>query len=264
MKNNFTKWLVFIVGIVCILAGMTSCLLNNVAGGGIVIAAGIVLLLLSHFEIEYFKMPGLEAKLAKTIVEAEVTLEALRKIIIPIAENSVSLAARTGRMDTASSHKELYNISMRIKKELMEIKVSDEDINRVLHSWYFFTAFEMGSQIIEVLCQRLRVKEKELNEIVKKWQGDKPVSDYKRYEELLIPLRMVSQEINSVRKCLWKKDYQDIPNIIENYIRVNITLAEQEKVELWGEINEQWLDLIHFVNNRELRRKEQWFATELL
>lgn len=264
MQNKYIKWLILIIGIFFLLVGVCSCLLSNVAGGGIVIATGLVLLLLSHFEIEYFKMPGLEARLRKTIVEAEVTLEALRKIIIPIAENSISLAAKTGRMDTASSHKEMYDISMRIKKELMEIKVSDSDINRVLNSWYFFTAFDMGRQITELLITRLREKEEGFSNNLQGWIGDKPISDNARYQELLVPLRTVREEIKGIRGCLWKKDYEEIPKIIESCINANVTLNEQEKVELWKEVDESWLDLTHFVNSKELRRKDKWFASEVL
>jgi len=263
MDNKAIKYSVFIFGIACVFAGVIACLFDRVAGGGVVIATGLVLFLFSQFEIEYFKMPGLEAKLRKTIHEAEVTLEALRKIIVPISEISISLAARTGRVGVASSNKEMHKLSMRIKNELSEIKVPDHDIDNVLNGWYFYTAFDMGRMVTEPFIKLLNEKESEFNKEVNDWVGNKPVTDQARFAELLEPVRNASREANEIRGCLWKKDYQDIPEIIRESIYKCSSLNKSEKEIFWKEVDEEWKDLTYFVKEKKLRRSEKWLATEV-
>lgn len=263
MENKTIKYSVLIFGIACIFAGVASCLFERVAGGGVVIATGLILFLLSQFEIEYFKILGLEAKLRKTIDEAEVTLEALRKITVPISEISVSLAARTGRLGVASSNKELHDLSMRIRDELLEIKVSNDDINKVLHDWYFYTAFDMGMIVTNLFMKRLDDKQRKFQQNVDDWVDNKPISDQVRFAELLEPVRIAGREIKEARDCLWKKNYQDIPEIIRGCITKSITLNESEKNSLWSEIDDQWQDLTHFVQEKQLRRSDKWFATDV-
>ncbi|MGC1026283.1 hypothetical protein [Pantoea agglomerans] len=263
MDNKAIKYSVFLFGIACVLAGVVACLFDRVAGGGVVIATGLVLFLFSQFEIEYFKMPGLEAKLRMTIHEAEVTLEALRKIIVPISEISISLAARTGRVGVASSNKEMHELSMRIKKELSEIKVPDHDIDNVLYDWYFYTAFDMGRVVIEPFINLLNEKENKLRKEVDDWVGNKPVTDQDRYAQLLEPVRKASIEANKIGRCLWKKDYQDIPDIIRTSISNCSSLNELEKEIFWKEVDEEWRDLTHFVKEKQLRRSEKWLAKEV-
>ncbi|WP_416411585.1 hypothetical protein [Pantoea sp. App145] len=263
MDNIKVKSLMFCSSMICIFLGVISCLFGNVAGGGIVIATGLLLILLSQFEIESFKMPGLEAKLRKTIVEAEVALETLRNIAVPISEISISLAARTGRMGTASSHEELYELAMRIKSELTQIKVDNENINIVLHEWFFYTSFDMGRMIIDPFIEKLRERLNELNADLNEWAGGKPITDHIEHDKFIQPIKKATIEIEHARLCMWKKNYRDIPEIIRKCIADCATLSELEKQDFWNEHDDRWEDLIYFVNEGELRRKQVWFETEV-
>ncbi|MGA6304141.1 hypothetical protein, partial [Enterobacter ludwigii] len=110
LKHTLVKNILFFMALALILFGIYATFTLSATRGTVIIGAGLGIMVITQFDWSEIKILGLEAKLRDTISDAENVLDSLRKVSIPISEVAISLASRTGRMDTATSNKDLFNL----------------------------------------------------------------------------------------------------------------------------------------------------------
>ncbi|VDR30120.1 Uncharacterised protein [Raoultella terrigena] len=229
LEKKWFKNFLFLLSVVLICIGVFSTLNYGPAAGTVIIATGFGIIIITQFDWNEIKVPGLEAKLRNTINDAEIILESLRKISLPISEVSISLAARTGRWDTATSNEELHKLVKSISLELESIGVSEKDILQVKQDWFYYTTWDMCQCYIENIHIYLKKYHDELQNKYDNWVGGKPISDLEKQRALLSPLRLASEEIQRLRNLLWQRDYKEMPSLIDNFLNDCNTLTLDEK-----------------------------------
>lgn len=262
LKIKWIKVLLFLIALSLIGAGVIVTLSTGPTEGTIIIVTGFGLMVLTQFEWHEIKLLGMEAKLRDTINDAEKVLESLRKVSLPISEVAISLASRTGRMDTATTTKDLYNLVSSISSELEKIGVTQDQLIMIKHDWYYFTTFDMCSIISKKMSTLLRLHHDEADKNYWQWAGGKPVSDQTKQLEMLKPVQDANKEIESLRNILWKKPYQDMPMILMKFINDSKVISASEKETLLKENNELWKDITFFIKNKEFRRPDFWFSEQ--
>lgn len=260
LKKKWVKNFLFFIALALIGAGVTVTLTIGATEGTVVIVTGFGLMVLTQFEWHEIKLLGMEAKLRDTINDAEKVLESLRKVSLPISEVAISLASRTGRLDTATSNKDLYKLVSSISSELEQIGVKKDELTAIKHDWFYFTTFDMCSLLSKTIIIILRGHHEEASKIYHQWVGNKPITDTEKQLELLKPVRDANAEIEEFRNAFWKKPYKDIPAILKKLVDDSKVLTMNEKQKFWEENEEVWKDILFFIENKEFRRPEIWFA----
>lgn len=260
LKKKWVKNLLFFIALALIGAGVFVTLIVGATEGTVVIVTGFGLMVLTQFEWHEIKLLGMEAKLRDTINDAEKVLESLRKVSLPISEVAISLASRTGRLDTATSNKDLYKLVSSISSELEQIGVKQDELTAIKHDWFYFTTFDMCSLLSNKIITILQDHHKEASKIYQQWIGNKPINDTEKQLELLKPVRDASAEIEEFRHAFWKKPYKDIPGILKKLIDDSKVLTMNEKQIFWKENEESWNDVLYFIEKNEFRRPEVWLA----
>lgn len=262
LEKKWFKNFLFLLSIVLICIGVYSTLNHGPASGVVIIATGFGIIIITQFDWNEIKVPGLEAKLRSTINDAEIILESLRRISLPISGVSISLAARTGRWNTATTNEDLYKLVKSISLELESIGVSEKDILQVKKDWFYYTAWDMCQYYIENINIPLKQHHDELQRNYEEWVGNKPISDLEKQEKLLSPLRLASEEIQCLRNLLWQRDYKEMPSLIDGFLNDCNTLTLNEKNSIRIENEDLWMDINYLISNGELRRPEYWFKKE--
>ncbi|WP_241328718.1 hypothetical protein, partial [Escherichia coli] len=185
LKNKWIKNFLFFIALLLIGAGVIVTLTIGATEGTVVIVTGFGLMVLTQFEWHEIKLLGMEAKLRDTINDAEKVLESLRKVSLPISEVAISLASRTGRLDTATSNKDLYKLVSSISSELEQIGVKKDELTAIKHDWFYFTTFDMCSLLSKTIITILRGHHEEASQIYHQWVGNKPITDTEKQLELL-------------------------------------------------------------------------------
>lgn len=260
LKKKWIKNALFFIALALIGAGVIVTFIRGATEGTVVIVTGFGLMVLTQFEWHEIKLLGMEAKLRDTINDAEKVLESLRKVSIPISEVAISLASRTGRMNTATTTNDLYKIVSSISKELEKIGVTQEQLTTIRLDWFYFTTFDMCSIISKKITTILRAHHSEANRNYQQWVGGKPVSDQAKQLEMLKPLQNAKAEIERFRDILWRKPYQDLPRILKEFINESKVITVLEKQSLMKDNDEIWQDIDYFIKCKDFRRPNVWLA----
>lgn len=260
LKKKWVKNLSFFIALAFIGAGVIVTLKLGATEGTVVIVTGFGLMVLTQFEWHEIKLLGMEAKLRDTINDAEKVLENLRKISLPISEVAISLACRTGRMDTATTTNDLYKLVSSISRELEQIGVTQNQLTTIKHAWFYFTTFDMCSIISNKITTILRAHHSEANMKYRQWEGGKPISDQAKQLEMLKPVHDANAEIENFRNILWKKPFEDMPMILKNFIDKSKIITASEKISLLKDNDEIWQDIDFFIKNKEFRRPNIWLS----
>lgn len=251
MDNKKVKHAMFYFGLFCIVVGVISCLISNVAGGGVVIITGIALVLLGQFEIESIKMLGLEAKLRNTISEAEHVLDKLRKISLPFSEIAVSTAARAGRASGATPSKDMMLYVKVLETQLLEMGVSEHEISKIKQPWITTATFDLSSQLRNNLLKfydRISDAEGESLSLV----GD----DQEKKDAILNKIKALGDEKKKVYDLLSLRESLLFINKYDEFINASYALSDQEKTSFSRENIELIDDINYLVDNGRIRRPE--------
>ncbi|MCP1438391.1 hypothetical protein J3D56_001827 [Erwinia persicina] len=261
-KKNIQTSLMFYFGFFCVVLGVIKLMFGEVAGGGGVVGTGLVLILLSHFDVEMIKLPFLEAKLRKTLNEAEEILARLKGISLPVSEIALTTASQTGLYSRKIPRKMLYDYVIDISTELKGMGVPEEKIEGVKQSWYSVTAAEISRPIASIIANEFKSVFTELDG---KYNDMRRCSDNYTHDEL-DEIHFLHGEIQSdlhyfnKELDLFRKDYEALPEFFNRKIKDSQALKEGDKEKIFKSIHEDMLDLNFFIINKEIRRPELWFS----
>lgn len=260
LKRKWIKNVLFFIALALIGAGVIVTLTTGATEGTVVIVTGFGLMVLTQFEWHEIKLLGMEAKLRDTINDAEKVLESLRSVSLPISKVAISLASRTGRMNTATTTNDLYKLVSSISRELEKIGVTPNQLTTIKHDWFYFTTFDMCSIISEKITALLQAHHSEADKKYRQWEGGKSISDQAKQLEMLKLVQDANAEIESFRNILWKKPFQDMSMILKKFIDESKIISASEKQSLLKDNDEIWQDIDYFIKNKEFRRPNIWLS----
>jgi predicted DNA-binding protein (UPF0278 family)/energy-converting hydrogenase Eha subunit E len=256
------KNMMFYAGCLFIVLGVIKCLFGDASSGGVVIATGLTLVILINFDVELIKLPFLEAKLRKTLNEAEDILEKLRGISLPVSEIAITTASQTGFYQRRIPRKMLYEYVKSITTELEGMNVSSENIQDVKKYWYISTAAEMAGEIAPKIIYALEKRFKELDKEYKENVHQHTTLNDAELDEIHYLHGEVQSELHYFKEDLdiLRNDYQNFPSYLKDAITKSKTLTKENKESLMESIKEELMDLEFLINNKDLRRPSIWFS----
>ncbi|EMS8793246.1 hypothetical protein ACTLKO_000252 [Enterobacter ludwigii] len=260
LKHTLVKNILFFMALALILFGIYATFTLSATRGTVIIGAGLGIMVITQFDWSEIKILGLEAKLRDTISDAENVLDSLRKVSIPISEVAISLASRTGRMDTATSNKDLFNLVTSISNELKKINVSDKELDEIKKDWYYFTTFDMCSILLEEAKTILKTHHDKLEQQYRLWVSNKPISDHVTNQKMIEQVEHAKKELQYLRNLLWKKPYYDMPFILRRAIDKSSVITAKEKESFWKSNDELWKDIIFYIEHKNFRRPQLWLS----
>ncbi|WP_412159201.1 hypothetical protein [Pantoea sp. SIMBA_079] len=256
-----SKALYSFFGLLLIILGAVNVTMGEVASGGACFAVGIILVLLFRFEVKSFRLLGLAAELKDKIQEADVIIEKLRGISLPISEIAVMTGSQAGRFDGAIPRKKLYDNVMAISSELLKMGVPSERVEQIKDSWYFVTAIDMSIPIrqkINVIIHNKFNSLLTINEKVNTGQLALSPDEKKEFEKKFGDIQVDRHEF--IEEGEWiNPEYRKYPDYFIGIINGLRSLSAEEKKELLSEIEDIISDLNYLIQNKEIRRPEFWF-----
>lgn len=255
------NWVFFIIGTVNLGAGTWNLITGDASVAATGLTAGLLLLFASTIErFEILKGMGLEAKTRKLddkIVEADRAFERLRILAEISGKSLIDLASKTGRVGTALTIKESYDLSRKIKQNLEELECSSNSVAEALKPWAKITAFDICSKLSQKLYKRLFEIEREIAD--ERDRLAKPINvDDESFNSLTSRMQVVSR-YNLKFRSLHEWELDEIPVRIKQLFDEAPELLQDERIALSAEM-EDWLpDIRYLVENLDLKNKEKWF-----
>lgn len=259
MNIRLSKGIIFILAIVFILLGMYKVYSGNIGDASLSVVSGFLLLLFTNIEnIESIKALGLEAKLTKSINEANVLISQLRNVITPQTEMLFSTMAYNGRYGKISRREEARFVE-RITEQLRSIGVSEEQIDIAKKDVYFFNAIDIGREIVIHLTNLLLAKEQEARTIFNN------LSNASRGGGLLFEaeagdIRKWAVIREAVAKTLSDRNYDELYGRLIGFIDSPDVFTPEEKEKIMEKMGEQLEDLRFFITTKKIRRPDVWFS----
>ncbi|MRS20769.1 hypothetical protein GJV08_16510 [Enterobacteriaceae bacterium RIT692] len=255
MENKNIKNAMLYFGLFCIITGVMSCLFGNVAGGGVVITTGLALILLSQFQIESIKMPGLEAKLINTINEAEIILDKLRKISLPISEIAIATAARAGRYGGATSSKDMMRYVTSLEAQLKGMSVSESEVKEIKKPWIDFASYDLSKVLQDKLKNHYVFLSDKESEFISKLSEDD--ADYlKKQRASLDKINALNDELERVKGILSFEETNVFINRLDELVNNSQVLTEAQKRDFIKDNMDRIDDINYLVDNGRIRRPE--------
>lgn len=253
MENKNIKMAMFYFGLICIVLGVISCLIENVTGGSVVIITGLALIILSQFQLESIKLLGLEAKLRSTINDAEKVLEKLKKISLPISEIAIATAAKAGRVGSATPSKEMMDYVMVVEEQLKGMGLEDSELTALKKPWIRTASYDLSSRLQKKFIRHYDfLSDKESESIAALNTEDE---DYQtRKDNILQKIKLLEGEKKTAESLL---SFDDVGKYIERlclFIKNSQALSERQK-KLFIQDNMDAIDDInHLVDTGYIRR----------
>lgn len=249
------------LGVIFLTLGAINSTLENVSGGAACFAAGVVVVILFHFDVKSFNVFGLAAELREKLSEADEILRKLRGISLPISEIAITTASQAGRYDSVVPRKKLYDFVRSISEELKDMNVPNESIEKIKDSWYLATSIDMSLPIHKEIQRQLSShRAKVLAKVDDVRMGRVTLND----EES----QALNDELTNI-ECDNFNYQEDVSYINPNYksypshflklINDLTGIPEEDKAGMLLKINEHILDLEYLINHKEIRRPELWF-----
>lgn len=205
----------FIAGIVNVVAGCIAAFEPNATGAAIFFGVALVLLFAATIDrFETLKGLGVEAKtrrLERTISEAEDALVQVRELANLTCQSLVTLYSKVGRTDVAPTISELYDILQTVRSRLLELKASPEAISQALRPGSRVILFEWALMLAEPMKVLINVRNNELQEKRRLHFRDPVKANDPDYQALHGELSSLSAHLHEIGKFyLWElEDYPD-------------------------------------------------------
>lgn len=263
-KCIFFKLLVLAFGVLFIVIGLYKICVEHISSASLAIISGVVLLLFTDIDkIESFSLPGLQAKLKSTLVEAEELVFKLRRTSVLQTEMLFTIMARLGG-GRPLTRKEQYEYVQRISEQLRSLKVNEDEIDGAKKDYYYMVSIQMAFSIVSQIQQLLQSKAHQLNLV---WQSRTvligPPNIYKTQEVYEQEFReeefYYSNKSSEVIGCFYglpsSNPYEKIIDFINGLDR----MTEDERLNVFSTVEEELKDLNYIITRHEFRRPEIWF-----
>ena len=188
--------------------------------------SAIILLLIGMVDINsiYQLSIGSSITLKMKIKEADNVLTHLRKLITPVSELSMSLAARSGRsFHTPINRNRLSDLKKSIEIELRKIYPNDSSkIKEVFFEYHKFNKLDLRDIIFENIKKELREKFKKVDDNIQKLENTQKPIDPKNetFNKEIERHREIDEKISELKSIRGNLDYDDrnIRKDIENIL----------------------------------------------
>lgn len=253
MDNPKNMIVLLYFGLACIVLGVISCLAGNVTGGGVVVTTGLALIILSQFQLESIKMPGLEAKLRSTINDAETVLEKLKNISLPISEIALNTAANSGRVGSATPSKKMMEYVAIIEKQLKGMGFDEEKIITIKQPWIKTASYDLSTLLQHKFIDYYSfLSDKEI-ELLSSIDIDSEDDEVKR-SEIIQKTRLMEEEKQAAKKILSLDDVFNYVGKLYSFIENSKALNESQKKSFIENNIEAIRDINHLLDTGHIRR----------
>lgn len=253
------------LGVIFLLLGAWNSTFNNVSGGTACFSAGILVILLFHFDVKKFNIFGMAAELREKLNEADKILEQLRGISLPVSEIAISVASKTGRTPERISRQALFNYVKDIEGELLALNVSQRDIDRVKKGWYSITSMEMATLIYREINKKLDSK-KEAFECERVALSNNEGCTSENYQQIMLKQGFIADDLSEIQRDIVLMHYnkpfafEQTSSFLRKRLMSLSSLTDAEKNDLVIQLSEEWADLDYLLTHKTLRRPQVWFS----
>ncbi|MHB8544258.1 MAG: hypothetical protein ACYC9S_09715 [Leptospirales bacterium] len=233
------------------LIGLGACLAykNETKSAGLALGSGIFLLFFVFLpEFAKFKGLGFEAILKEKIQEADKTLERLREFAPSIASMVMSIMNRQGRWVGPVPRKDQYEFIENVKKNLMEMGISKDHVEKILENTHNQIEFDMA---FDLLNEPVHALDKKMNAMPETSEKNEFV---KNRNQFLNELQKTREE------WVIDRDTRKYEQKMIDLVQGCGLLDGREKEEINIQIQEDTKDLEEYQHKRTFRRGDVWFS----
>jgi hypothetical protein len=144
------KYFLNIAGVLILVGGLAAGFVGHLGVMSVAFLAFIACLIAANLDrISEFRASaaGVEAKTREVIAKAESTLSELQLLARTVAEVTLSLVKRNGRMGGYSDQEE-EKIKTQVLDVLRNLKTSDKDLPHIMEEWDRFTEYDYAMAIL--------------------------------------------------------------------------------------------------------------------
>jgi hypothetical protein len=225
-------------------------------------AAGVCLIFLFLQEFKRVKLFGVEAELQDRIREANVLIEQLRALLLPISELLFSMVARAGRVGGHLPNRESYRIMSQFETELRSLGLTNEQIEKSKKEWHHFNMLDLQRPVLKDIGDLLHGKEVAQGKVLNSFKQPIPAGD-PDHAAAIRRLSEIQRETKKLEQLYGLSVLSDGgPSHIQNFFKTCQLLSEDEKRDLLTRNAERLADLDHYEKHMEFRSLERWFQND--
>lgn len=256
LSSKAVRWTMFTFGFALNLIGVVSTVIVNVGSGTVIIVTGLAFILLAVFEVQSLELLGLSAKLKVRLNEAEVLLEKIRKVSVPLTQLAVSVAIRSGRWDSYIPSIKVYEPLKEIEKQLVERGLTTlDDFADIKGEVINNLAFELNELIVNKIKFELEREHQVLDSVTTALNEISAQQNASKVQELMMEMNAVIKEINKVT-ALTQSDIPLMNEKIKEYLNGENRLPVDRKKDLLNEVIDIGTDINVLFDTGELRRPD--------
>lgn len=217
-----TTGALFLSGIINLVIGTYAAYIGDNDIAAISLGAGLLLLFAATIErFDSIKGLGIEAKTRKLdqkIERADLLLEKIKEISELSGAALIDLSSKTGRMGSAPTPKESYELAQKVKDNLLAMGSEFNDVKKYLDPWVRISCFDLARAITAPLQKAVTERKQEIyNERSKAMKIQEPDNpDLEIAQKNLRELSEYEKEFRNFH-LLESKDFPDrLTEIIES------------------------------------------------
>ncbi len=219
----------------------------------------LIFAFLSRFK--KFKGLGIEAELwEQKQQEAVELIEKMRSIAETAAEQLVNLSVRTGRADVTTPRREFAELVKKIEVTLSSVGVDQARREQIKHPYYKITAVEMAQEVTEKIDGAIQQKINDQQAKVNKFGSTVSPDKKDAYDKEVARLSQIKRQKVDWGGILSNAPGPEIVSTLEGAIDAADCLSADEKDKLRADLSERVDDLKYWVETKQLRRPDDWFA----
>jgi hypothetical protein len=225
-----------------------------------VIAASILLVAVSQVDrVTEFSFAGAKAKLEQKIVEADEAIAHVRSLAAALAEPTMTMAMRLGRMGTTLTRLESLQLKKKIELTLETLGTPREEIQRVTSEYVRITLFDMSRPLMKLVDAALKPKVDQLHNAMKALGPH--VTDVKAHSLAFEAWRTASKQRGEVMAV---GDFNEISHLTANLepaLRYCPLLSREECADLLEKLRPYLEDMKYLQKHQQLRDEQAWLSS---
>ncbi len=226
--------LLFVAGVVALIAGAYSTWLLEAATATAFFAASLVLLFASTIDrFESLKGFGIEAKqrqLTRTLSEVNIVLEEVQRLNFFTAKSLAALYAKTGRVAGPPSAEEIYAVLTELRKSMTRAQASPEMIKEALSPCVRVMLHDLKYEICAPVLSALEIMAREKKSSHELRTARTAILDFNDFSETSFPGKIIT--------ALRSHPASDLPEAEEAARRLASFSADIQSLQRRGTIDE--------------------------